>query len=87
MRYLISLSFLSLLLLSGCNKADASDTAPSEKGITVRCKAILSEVKWFWGEICPIGKEGYLSIGNSQSQGHVTTGCVTLSQSCEVSQN
>lgn len=78
---------VSLFSLSRCSeKADAQEPAGEQKPIKVSCKSVNSEVKWFWGDVCPIDKNGFVSVGHSQSQGHITTGCVTQSVACEISQ-
>lgn len=82
--FAIVLLILSLNL-SGCSDAKASGgEGPTPRKLEVSCILKRSEVKWFWGEVCPIDSNGYLSVGNSQSQGHITTGCVTLQNVCTV---
>lgn len=77
----------SLFSLSRCSESsDAAEPQAENKPIKVSCKSVNSEVKWFWGDVCPIDKNAFVSVGHSQSQGHVTTGCVTQSVSCEISQ-
>lgn len=74
---------LLIILNSGCSEesAKASDTP---KKLEVSCVLKRSDVKWFWGEICPIDQNGYVSVGNSVSNGTKTTGCVTLQNVCTV---
>lgn len=84
---IVSVGLFSLFALSRCSeKSDAAEPQAENKPFTVRCKSVNSEVKWFWGEVCPIDKNAFVSVGHSASQGHVTTGCVTQSVSCEISQ-
>lgn len=81
---IVVLAIFASTLLSGCSeKAEAN--APSEsKKLEVSCVLKRSDVKWFWGEICPIDQNGYVSVGNSVTQGQKTTGCVTLQNVCTV---
>lgn len=87
MKYsLLILGILLSIVTSGCSEsANASGgEGPTPKKLEVSCVLKRSEVKWFWGEICPIDSNGYLSVGNSVSQGNKTTGCVTLQNVCTV---
>lgn len=80
---IFALVFLSLL--DACSDAGASQE-PVKTG-TMVCEIELSEVKWFWGEICPIGtKEKWVSVGHSYTQNNKTTGCVQLKNTCSVKQ-
>lgn len=78
--------FLGLVLVVsflnvGCSEAGASDE-PAKAG-SFTCEIQQSEVKWFWGEICPIGaKEKWVSVGNSYSGNAKTTGCVQQRIAC-----
>lgn len=71
---------LLALITSACSDAGASNE-PVKTAMV--CEIELSEVKWFWGEICPIGqKEKWVSVGHSYTQNNKTTGCVQLKNTC-----
>lgn len=76
---------LVMILNNGCSEesAKASENSAPKK-LEVSCILKRSDVKWFWGEICPIDSNGYVSVGNSVSNGTKTTGCVTLQNVCTV---
>lgn len=73
---------LSGISVSGCSESAQAQSEPKKLEIT--CQTKRSDVKWFWGEICPIDQNGYVSVGNSISNGVKTTGCVTLQNVCSV---
>ena len=84
---LVKLVFAALFVvaLQACSDAGASNE-PVKTG-TLTCEIEMSEVKWFWGEICPIGqKEKWVSVGHSYTQSNKTTGCVQLKNTCSVNQ-
>lgn len=71
------------LLLNACSKAEGGEAETPTPSPKLSCKIKVSEVKWFWGEICPIDKNGWVSVGHSYTQSNRTTGCVTLENVCE----
>lgn len=79
----VILSLLGIItFLSGCSEdAKASE---EKHAITISCTVERSEVKWFYGEICPIDSRGFLSVGLNMSGSNRTVGCVTLKNVCSV---
>lgn len=75
-----------LLLIIGLSvgRCSRDATAQEKAALSITCTTERSEVKWFYGEICPIDKNGYVSVGLNMSGSNRTIGCVTIKNYCEV---
>lgn len=77
---------LAALAIARCSETAQGETKEPAKANTFTCEIEMSEVKWFWGEVCPIGKEKWVSVGHSYAQNNNTTGCVQLKNVCSMTQ-